>query len=121
MNLKLQPMRTRQPAVRLIFLLSACAIVLFAQATLSVNQLVAVVESSIKLKHPDRQVATYLLKQKLSERLELRAVEELQGLGAGPATVEALRKLSEISAKLPSAAPKPEKITPLPIPPPPLA
>ena len=94
---------------------------MWAQAKLSVDQLFAFIQSSIQLKHPDRQVAAYLLKLKLSERLEPRTVEELEGLGAGPATVDALRKLSEASAGLPAIAPKPVKIAPVPIPPPPAA
>src|SRR5262245_56083673 len=99
-------------------LLTASA--LRAQAKLTVNQLYSFIQSSIKLKHPDRQVATYLSKLKLAERLEFKTVEELQGLGAGPATVEALRKLAEGSVGLPLAAPKAETIAPTPIPPPPI-
>jgi hypothetical protein len=72
------------------------------------------------LKHPDRQVANYLLKLKLSEQLDLATVEELQGLGAGPDTVAALRKLSEASATLAAPPPKPERIVLAPIPPPPV-
>jgi len=113
-------MFSRQPAVRtaLIILLAA---VLWAQARLNVDQLSAFVQSSIQLKHPDRQVAAYLLKLKLTERLDSRTIEELQGMGAGPATVEALRKLSESSASLPAPPPKPVKIAPATIPPPPVA
>ena len=94
---------------------------LWAQAALTVNQLASFVQSSIQLKHPDKQVASYLLKLKLSERLDARTIEELQGLGAGPATMEALRKMVETSASLPPAQPKPVRIAPTPIAPPPLA
>lgn len=111
--------------MRTIALIGVCATLLaspiWAQAKLSVDQLVAFVQSSIQLKHPDRQVAAYLLKLKISERLELKTIEELQGLGAGPATVEALRKLSETATSLPAPPPKPVRIAPIPIAPPPLA
>src|SRR5687767_13598091 len=105
--------------MRTIALISVGAILLagpiWAQTKLSVDQLVSFVQSSIQLKHPDRQVAAYILKLKLSERLELKTIEELQGLGAGPASIEALRKLSEATASLPPPPPKPLKIAPIPI------
>jgi hypothetical protein len=112
-------MPLRQQALRtglLILSLSVCS--LWAQARLSVDQLFTVVQSSIQLKHPDKQVASYLLKQKLIERLDARTIEELQGLGAGPSTMEALRKLVELSATLPPPPPKVVKAPPPPIPPP---
>jgi len=112
-------MFSRQPALRTTALITVLlAAVLWAQARLNVDQLASFVQSSIQLKHPDRQVASYLLKLKLTERLESRTIEELQGMGAGPATVEALRKLSEGSASLPSPPPKAVKIAPVTIPPP---
>jgi hypothetical protein len=99
----------------LVFLF-AC--LLPAQMKLTVNQLASFIESSVKLKHEDRRVAEYLKKVRLAERLDERMVETLQGLGAGPKTVEALRALSEASAKLPEAAPPKEKPAPPVIPPP---
>jgi len=113
----------RQPALRICLIIGVIGLGVssaWAQAKLSIDQLRSFVESSIKLKHPDRQVASYLLKLKLSERLDLSTVEELQGLGAGPDTVAALRKLSEGSASLAAAPPKVERIAPIPIPPPPV-
>ena len=83
---------------------------------MTVAQLISFVKSSIELKHPDRQVAEYLKKVTLSNRLDDRTIEELQGLGAGYRTVEALRALAEASKNLPpppSEAPKPK---PSPIP-----
>src|SRR2546427_115351 len=115
-------MPSRRMALRtglLIFALSVCS--LWAQARLTVDQLVSFVQSSIQLKHPDKQVASYLLKLKLSQHLDARTIEELQGLGAGPNTMEALRKMVETSASLPPAQPKPVRIAPTPIAPPPLA
>src|SRR5579872_4777843 len=113
-------MRLRQGGLRTWVLIAACAGVLLAQAKLTVQQLVSFIQSSIQLRHPDKQVALYLSKLKLSERLDARDVEDLQGLGAGPATVAALRKLAESSASLPSAAPKPVQAPPPQIPPPPV-
>jgi len=87
-----------------------------AQMKMSVAQLVSFVKSSIELHHPDRQVAEYLKKVTLSNRLDPRTVEELQGLGAGPRTVEALNALRDASKSLPpppAEAPKPK---PAPIP-----
>ena len=64
-----------------------------AQTKMSVAQLVSFVKSSIELHHSDRQVAEYLKKVTLSNRLDARTAEDLQGLGAGPRTVEALNAL----------------------------
>src|SRR5437879_8738726 len=62
------PTLSRKCAVILALALSP----LWAQARVSVDQIVFFVRSSIHLKHPDKQVATYLLKLKLSERLDAR-------------------------------------------------
>jgi hypothetical protein len=97
------------------------ALCALAQASLSVDQLVAVVESSIKLKHPDKQVAAYLSKLKLTQQLDDRQIEELQGIGAEPKTLEALRALRDASKSLPKPAPKPLKPPPPPPIPPPSA
>src|SRR6266851_1935940 len=114
-------MRSRQRTLRAVVLICAFSVCsLWAQSRLTVDQLVTFVRSSIQLKHPDKQVAGYLLKLKLSEHLDLRTIEELQGMGVGPSTMEALRKLVEISATLPAPPPKEVKVPPPPIPAPPL-
>ena len=77
----------------------------------------AFVKSSIELKHPDKQVAVYLSRIKLAQKLDDRTVEEMQGLGAGPKTVEALRALAEASKTLAPPPPKVVRIVPS-IPPP---
>jgi hypothetical protein len=77
-----------------------------AQTTLSVEQLYSFINSSIRLKHADKQVASFLKNVKMTERLDDRTIEELQGLGAGPRTVEALRGLATASQTLPKATPK---------------
>src|SRR5690348_15785206 len=85
--------------------------------TLTVAQLRSFIQSSAKLGHPDRQVAEYLKHVHLSNSLDDRTIEELQGLGAGPKTVEALRALRDQSKTLP--APPPPAPKPVYQPPPP--
>jgi hypothetical protein len=81
-----------------------------AQSKLTVEQLISFVKSSVQLHHDDRQIATFIKKNvKLSNRLDARTVEELQGVGAGPQTVAALKGLITESASLeppPPPAPK---------------
>lgn len=89
----------------------AMAIAAQAQRTMTAEQLCTFIKSSIHLKNDDRQVAEFVRKIKLTDKLEDRKVEELQGMGAGPKTVAALRLLSDSSATLP--------VTPPPPPPPP--
>ena len=85
-----------------------------AQRPMTVTELVGFIKSQIKMKGDDRTTADFLLRKiKLTEKLDDRTVEELQGEGAGPNTVRALRKLSEDSASLPTA------VAPAPPPPPP--
>lgn len=86
---------------------------------MSLRQLEQFIRSSIELKHDDRKVAAYLRKVTLREQLDRGMVEDLQGLGAGPKTVEALEALAAASKTLP-AAPPPEPPKPVPpaIPPP---
>jgi len=96
-------------------LLCACAM---AQQALTIEQLLAFVRSSIKLKQPDKEVAAYLVKLKLVEKLDERTVEDLQGEGAGPKTVAALNELAAGSASLPKPQAKAARPLPPPIPPP---
>jgi hypothetical protein len=105
--------------LRLALLLLGVCLALQAQATLTVEQLVSFVRSAIKLKQPDKQVAAYLGKVKLSEKLDGHTMEELQGLGAGPRTAEALNTLRLASQNLPAPpapAPPPPPYVPLPPP-----
>src|SRR5216683_793265 len=88
-----------------LLLLLAVAVAAAAQRSMTVNELVSFIESSIQLKHDDRQLAASVKKVKLSNRLDARTVETLQGMGAGPSTVAALRLLVTESSGL--AAPPP--------------
>ncbi len=92
----------------------------FAQRPTTVVELVSFIKDSIKRKQDDRLVADYLLKRmKMKERLDDKTVETLEGLGAGPRTTIALRKLSKESAGLGEAAPAPPPVAAPPPPPPP--
>jgi len=90
----------------------------WAQRQMSVSQLEAFITSSVRLKHPDRQVADTVKSLKLSERLDSKAVERLQGLGAGPRTLAALKELSAATIGLAAPAPPVPVAAPPTIPPP---
>ena len=106
-------MRKRAAAVMLAVCLCAGA-----QTSLTIDQLVSFVKSSVQLKHPDRQVAEYLRGVKLSYRLEDHTIVEMQAAGAGPRTVEVLRTLQEGSKGLPAPPSAVSKAPPPEIPPP---
>ena len=87
-------------------LMAVLSIGMRAESKLTVDQLVSFVKSSVQLRHDDRQIANFIKKNvKLSNRLEARMVEELQGMGAGPQTVAALKGLITESAGLAPAPP----------------
>jgi len=73
----------------------------------TVEDLANFIKSSVQNKYPDRMVALEVAKIKLSYRLDDAKVTELQHLGAGPRTVEALKQLAKASASLP---PEPVKM-----------
>jgi hypothetical protein len=90
--------------------------------SLTVEKLVSFLESSQKMikqgKMTDRELANYLSKVRLTERLDDRTIEDLQGAGAiGPKTLEALHALRDRSQTLTVARLVPEN-KPVPIPPP---
>lgn len=87
---------------------------------MTVGQLRTFLRSSIQLKHPDRQIADYIRKITLTERLLERDIEELIGEGLGPRAAEALRAHVAASAEMAkpardAAIAKPDEPT-LPIP-----
>lgn len=97
---------------------AAIAVAANAQTmTLTVDKLVSFIQSSIKMKQDDVKVAEMVKKIKLQDKLDARTVENLQGIGAGPRTVLALKALMTESSALPVAAPPPPK--PVYVPPPP--
>jgi hypothetical protein len=95
-----------------------CALAGLAQQQLTVDKLVEFITSSISQKMPDKDVAASLAGMKMSQKLELRTVEELQGKGAGPKTVAALSNLATASSNLTPPPPKVAVAKPKPIPPP---
>jgi len=90
--------------------------VLFAAAVLAqkmgLEQFIGFVKSSIETKQDDRQVAAYLQRVNLTNKLDARTVDDLRTLGAGPKTMVALKELMERSVSLPEAKPLPLKEPP---------
>ncbi len=91
--------------------------------TMSVARLRQFLESSAPMIRQgttsDRELAAFLDKVKLSEKLDERQIEDFQGeMRIGPKTLLALRKLAAESASLPAAAPVAPPLKPRPIPPP---
>ena len=83
--------------------------------TISVDQLIAFVQSSAKMIQAktmtDAELAKGLAKVKLTERLDDRTIEEMQSFGIGQKSLAALHVLREQSAPLGAAKvmPKPEQ------------
>ena len=106
-------------------LFSTCLLLITAmlpaatQQGMSIDQLRQFIESSIKQKLPDKQVADYLAKMKLAQKLDEGTVETLQGDGAGPRTVAVLKSMIVASNSLAVAAPVVEAPKPVQPPPPP--
>ncbi len=90
---------------------------LAAAQTLSVRDLKSFIESSVKLKTPDKKVADYLKHVKVSGKLDDKTIEDLQGIGAGPQTVAALKVLGDSSKDLTAEAAPAPKPAAVPIPP----
>lgn len=102
----------------LIFLGSVQGPVQAQVLKMTTDQLVSFIKSSIQLRHDDSKVADYVRRIKLSDKLDEHTVEVLQGMGAGPRTVVALRALSASSASLPAPPPPPPPTPVVVIPPP---
>ncbi|MBS1873135.1 MAG: hypothetical protein JSU00_07960 [Acidobacteria bacterium] len=94
---------------RVLLVVLCAGIAASAQMKLSVEQLKQFIQSSVAMKQDDRKVAQYLKKVQLTSQLDAATVEDLQGLGAGPRTVEALKALMTATAAMPKAAPPPPK------------
>jgi hypothetical protein len=90
--------------------------------TLTLRELVSFVQSSEQLikegKQTDSEVAKYLAKVKLTERLDDRTIEEMQGLGMGPKTLQALQALRDRTKDLMAAKPIVPEAPPVPKAPP---
>ncbi len=109
--------------MRCTLLAAFFAVCLAATAqSLSIEKLVAFIQSSEKLisegKMTDRELANFLGRVKLTERLDDRTIEDLQGSGElGPKTLQALQALRDRTQEL--AAARPLVAEPKPMPPPP--
>jgi hypothetical protein len=97
-----------------------CLAVAAQTSTLTMDQLVKFLNSSVEFKMSDAEVAKYLAKTRLSERLDDATIEKLLASGIGPKTLDALRALRDRSEALaaakaaaPAEAPKP-KLPPAP-------
>jgi hypothetical protein len=90
--------------LRLVALALAISFAAPAQS-LSIKQLFSFLQSSVQMKQTDKEVAGFLSKAKLSEKLDDRTVEEMQALGIGPRTLAALRVLRDQSQGLSAPGP----------------
>jgi hypothetical protein len=114
---RLDVLKEALPMPLRILLFLFATVLAVSQTKMTLDQLKGFIKSSVSNHLPDKQVAEYVHKIQLSNKLDDRTVEELQGLGAGPKTVAALHDLRDSSASLPAAAPPPPK--PVYVPPPP--
>src|SRR5580704_13169897 len=109
------PFLFRRPRAKVCFLaLFLAGSLALAQQTLTVTKLVDFIKSAIQQKNPDKDVALFVAKIKMSERLSPSVVDELQTAGAGPKTVAALTLLVTQSASLNPAPPKVVMVAPKP-------
>ena len=70
---------------------------------MNVQQLAEFVRSELALKqHTDKQLAAYLKKVQLTEKLTDKTIIDLEAQGAGPRTVESLQELKDHTANLKS-------------------
>lgn len=86
---------------RVGLLLLGCGVALHAQMQMNASQLAQFLRSELALKyHTDKQIADYLKKVTLTERLTNKEVEDLEAQGAGPKVTQALQQLEEKSQSL---------------------
>jgi hypothetical protein len=86
---------------RLALLVVSFALALQAQMQMNVQQLTDFVRSEIALgHHSDKQIAAYIKKIELTEKLTDKTIVDLEAQGAGPHTAEALKELRDKTAKM---------------------
>jgi hypothetical protein len=105
--------------IRLLVPVVCLCAVLAAETRMTVAQLRAFITSSVRLRHPDRQVADFLKNVKLTQQLTAGTVEDLAAEGAGPRTAEVLRRMVEQTKSLQPPPPPPRPAVVQQIPPPP--
>jgi len=93
----------------LVAVFAVCLVAAAQTQTLSLRELVSFVQSSEQLikegKQTDSELAKFLAKVKLTERLDDRVIEELQGYGIGAKTLQALEALRDRTKDLMAAKP----------------
>ena len=106
---------------RLLALSFAVCLAASAQ-TLTVDKLVQFIESSAPMVKKgtmtDKDVAQYLSKARMGERLDDRTMETIQGLGIGERTLKELQRLRDESRELAAAKPVEIGVKPAQAPPP---
>ncbi len=89
---------------RLSVFIVCLALALQAQMQMNVQQLADFLRSELALKqHTDKQIAAYLKKVQLTEKLTDKTITDLEAQGAGPRTVQALQELRDHTANLKSS------------------
>ena len=101
---------------------AVCLVAAAQTQTLNLRELVSFIQSSEQLikegKQTDGEVAKFLAKVKLTERLDDRTIEEMQGQGIGAKTLQALEALRDRTKDLAAAKPIVPEAPPTPIAPP---
>ncbi len=104
-------MQPRLLLLALVFCMAAPA-----EMRMTVDQLVTFVSSAVQMKEQDKVVAEYLHRIKLSNKLEDEKLEQLQTIGVGPKTMQALRELRDSTATLAAPPPPAPKLVAIPRP-----
>jgi hypothetical protein len=79
----------------------AAASLVYAQEEMNIQQLADFVRSELALHHgTDKQLAAYIKKIHLTERLTDKTILDLEAQGAGPKTVQSLQELRDETASL---------------------
>lgn len=88
-------------SLRVVLLTLCIAFGLHAQMEMNVQQLVEFIRSELALhQHSDKQIAAYVKKLKLSEKLPDKVILDLEAQGAQPKTVQALQELRDETGSL---------------------
>jgi len=86
---------------RLCLLIVCGCLALQAQMQMNVQQLADFIRSELALQHhSDKQIAAYIKKIQLTERLTQKTITDLQAQGAGPHVVKALEQLRDETANM---------------------
>ena len=96
-----------RPVTSVLPLMLFCITTLAWCQTFDVDQVTAMVQSSIDQKIPDGEIAKYLKKVKLTQQLTDRDIQKLLEHGAGLRTINALKELRDKSASLKPPSPIP--------------